>query len=221
MLLASWAALVVACGGGTPEAPPPNESEKPPADPVKPKLSKPAPSITKAKYRKIQNGMTYDEVFSIIGEHGEELSSNQIAGIHTVMLMWKNPDGSNMNATFQNGKLVQKAQFGLPEGVEEPPKTKPSSEKTQSVTKPKPNPQKLSPEELAQKEAERKALEAEAKKKAAIELEKKAAAKLRLAEQLIKKGKTSTGQSWLEEIAKEYPGTKAAETAQQKLDAMK
>ncbi len=34
-------------------------------------------------------------------------------GIKTVMHQWMNSDGSNMNAMFQNDKLVQKAQFGL------------------------------------------------------------------------------------------------------------
>ena len=29
------------------------------------------------------------------------------------MYMWQNSDGSNMNAMFQNDKLVNKAQFGL------------------------------------------------------------------------------------------------------------
>lgn len=36
-----------------------------------------------------------------------------IAGYTTVMYEWKNDDGSNMNARFQNGGLVNKAQFGL------------------------------------------------------------------------------------------------------------
>jgi hypothetical protein len=35
-------------------------------------------------------------------------------GYVSVMYIWKNSDGSNMNALFQNGKLLNKAQFGLP-----------------------------------------------------------------------------------------------------------
>jgi hypothetical protein len=30
------------------------------------------------------------------------------------MYSWKNRNGSNMNAMFQDGELVTKAQFGLP-----------------------------------------------------------------------------------------------------------
>jgi TM2 domain-containing membrane protein YozV len=37
-----------------------------------------------------------------------------VLGYTTIMYSWKNPDGSNMSAMFQNGELVSKAQFGLP-----------------------------------------------------------------------------------------------------------
>jgi hypothetical protein len=76
--------------------------------------------ITKAKYGQILDGMSYKEVVQIIGKEGEELSSSNIpaipgvmGSITTKMYMWKNSDGSNMNAMFQNDKLMQKAQFGL------------------------------------------------------------------------------------------------------------
>ena len=72
------------------------------------------PTITRAKYESIQEGMSYSQVRGIIGEAGEELSRSDIAGYTTVMYSWKNSNGSNMNAMFQNGKLVNKAQFGLP-----------------------------------------------------------------------------------------------------------
>lgn len=71
--------------------------------------------ITLAKYNSIQTGMTYGEVTRILGKSGTELSSNDIAGIKTVMYMWENsnPSEGNMNAMFQDGKLIAKAQFGL------------------------------------------------------------------------------------------------------------
>ena len=76
--------------------------------------------VTKADYNQIRNGMSYREVVGIIGSQGEELSSNRMEGvpgvmdsIETTMYMWQNSDGSNMNAMFQNDKLVQKAQAGL------------------------------------------------------------------------------------------------------------
>ena len=77
--------------------------------------------VTRSEYGQIQNGMTYQQVVEIIGVPGEEVSSNEMLGvpgvmdpIETVMYMWSNPDGSNMNAMFQNDALMQKAQFGLP-----------------------------------------------------------------------------------------------------------
>lgn len=76
--------------------------------------------VTKAKYLRLQNGMSYRDAVRIIGLEGEEMSRNITpampgypTGIETVMYMWQNPSGSNMNAMFQNDKLMQKSQFGL------------------------------------------------------------------------------------------------------------
>lgn len=59
--------------------------------------------------------MSYQEVVSILGQDGEEMTSSEIAGIKTEMYMWKARgfSGGNMNATFQDGALVSKAQFNL------------------------------------------------------------------------------------------------------------
>ena len=77
-------------------------------------------SLTKAKYDKIKEGMSYVEVKGIIGGDGEEMGSSKMDGvsgvvpsISTKMYAWKNSNGSNMNAMFQNDRLIQKAQFGL------------------------------------------------------------------------------------------------------------
>jgi hypothetical protein len=76
--------------------------------------------VTFTKYQKIENGMSYHQVVEIIGTQGQESSRNHMDGvpgvvnaIETVMYQWINPNGSNMNAIFQNDKLMQKAQFGL------------------------------------------------------------------------------------------------------------
>jgi Peptidase family M48/Domain of unknown function (DUF5666) len=69
---------------------------------------------TKAEFGRISEGMTYEQVVSIIGTSGELIISNEIDGISTMMYSWKNANGSNINAIFQNGKLIQKAQLGLP-----------------------------------------------------------------------------------------------------------
>lgn len=65
-------------------------------------------------YSRLKNGMTYAQVVQILGKEGTELSRNEVAGFETVMYQWKG-DGwvSNMNAMFQNDKMMSKAQFGL------------------------------------------------------------------------------------------------------------
>lgn len=77
-------------------------------------LLAPPPVVTKAEFDQIADGMTYEQVCQIIGVKGDEISRSNIAEITTVMYQWVNPSGSNMNAMFQNGRLISKAQFGLP-----------------------------------------------------------------------------------------------------------
>jgi hypothetical protein len=69
--------------------------------------------VTMSNYNRIQTGMTYARVCQILGKGGTELSRNKIAGYETVMYQWEGDGLANMNAIFQNDKLVQKAQFGL------------------------------------------------------------------------------------------------------------
>jgi len=71
------------------------------------------PTVTMAEFSRLQTGMTYQQAVEIIGTAGEEMSRSDLAGYTTVMYGWKNADGSNMNAMFQNGGLINKAQFGL------------------------------------------------------------------------------------------------------------
>lgn len=77
-------------------------------------------TVSKSEYDRIEHGMSYAQVVRIIGSPGEQMSSNRIDGqgvmpnVRTEMYMWQNGNGSNMNAIFQNDKLIQKAQFGLP-----------------------------------------------------------------------------------------------------------
>jgi hypothetical protein len=67
---------------------------------------------TAANYARLQNGMTFDEVVAIVGQPTEELSRNQIGDLETVMYQWT-AGFANMNAMFQGGRMIQKAQFGL------------------------------------------------------------------------------------------------------------
>lgn len=69
--------------------------------------------VTLTQFARIQEWMSYAEVVDVLGKEGVELSRNYFAGYDTVMYQWVNRDGSNMNAMFQNDRLIQKAQFGL------------------------------------------------------------------------------------------------------------
>ena len=93
-------------------------SSKPKAGLKLPSLGKQI--VTYDEYKQIKNGMSYRQVVKIIGAEGEEISSNKMDGVPgvmkslvTVMYQWVNNNGSNMNAMFQNDKLIQKAQLGL------------------------------------------------------------------------------------------------------------
>lgn len=75
------------------------------------------PTITKAEFDKIKNGMSYKQVAEIIGGPGEVLSEAGEEGteFYTVMYMYEGEGmlGANANFTFQGGKLQAKAQLGL------------------------------------------------------------------------------------------------------------
>lgn len=87
----------------------------PVAAPVEPLPSR--DTITLAKFNQIRQGMSYQQVVSILGKEGTVMSENSIeAGqfsVHTIMYTWEAGFMANMNAMFQNGKLVSKAQLGL------------------------------------------------------------------------------------------------------------
>lgn len=65
------------------------------------------------KFAKIENGMTYDEVVSIIGSEGSEQSTNEIGGVKTTMYEWESDGWGVPTITFQNGKVTNKTQFGV------------------------------------------------------------------------------------------------------------
>ena len=73
------------------------------------------PGISASEFAQLRTGMTHAEAEAIVGSPGELMSENEIAGIRTFMVQWEGESGmgANANAMFQNGKLIQKAQFGL------------------------------------------------------------------------------------------------------------
>lgn len=71
--------------------------------------------ITLEEYNKIENGMSYDEVVSIVGSPGTENVSSGSGSYTIKMYSWEGNGmiGSNANVTFTNGSVSGKAQFGL------------------------------------------------------------------------------------------------------------
>jgi hypothetical protein len=70
--------------------------------------------VTAASFAKIKTGMRYEQVVEILGQDGEVLSESEFGSTKTVMYQWKGEGfGANMNAMFQNDKLINKSQFGL------------------------------------------------------------------------------------------------------------
>lgn len=71
--------------------------------------------ITKEAYKKIETGMSYDEVKKIVGSEGEISSQVESNGIKIVIVTWygNGVAGSNANVTFTNDEVTGKAQVGL------------------------------------------------------------------------------------------------------------
>lgn len=83
-----------------------------PSAPVETEAPRPT-GISLAQYGELQTGSSYRQAVALLGAEGTEMSSNDLGGTHTVMYQWKAGSMANMNAIFQNDKLVSKAQFGL------------------------------------------------------------------------------------------------------------
>lgn len=71
--------------------------------------------VSLAQYKRLENGMTYQTVVSVLGCEGTEIVSTGTGKFKTEGFMWDGNGsvGANMNVMFQNGKLMMRAQFGL------------------------------------------------------------------------------------------------------------
>lgn len=70
--------------------------------------------VNLANFNLIKTGMKYEDVVKILGKEGEVLSETEMAGYKTVVYKWDGSGlGANLNAIFQNGKLISKSQYGL------------------------------------------------------------------------------------------------------------
>ncbi|MCC5437812.1 DUF3862 domain-containing protein [Clostridium botulinum] len=64
------------------------------------------------KYAKITTGMDYSKVEEILGD-GKLMSISKTNGSTKSIYLWANPNGTNMNVTFENGKVTAKNRLGL------------------------------------------------------------------------------------------------------------
>ena len=78
------------------------------------RMAEPYPSVTAAKYRELELGMSYRTAVEIIGFAGVELDCDEIGERTRVRYEWYNPDSAEiMYALFDNDRMVQKTQIGL------------------------------------------------------------------------------------------------------------
>jgi hypothetical protein len=68
----------------------------------------PSHGITLAKFDQVRPGMTLAEVEAILGK-GQTQGASLGGGLYT----WKNEDGSSMNVSIMDGRVIGKAQWGL------------------------------------------------------------------------------------------------------------
>ena len=71
--------------------------------------------VTKAEYDALKTGMTYLQAVGIVGDNGEELSRNELAGYVTVMV--RGDVGAVKAATEAGQRAAERAELGA-----EPPR---------------------------------------------------------------------------------------------------
>ena len=76
------------------------------------------PTISLEEFEQIQTGMSYQEVFDLVGSRGELLSEADLGlgdDYYTAIYSWDGEGslGANASVTFQGGYVTSKAQSGL------------------------------------------------------------------------------------------------------------
>jgi hypothetical protein len=67
-----------------------------------------------AAFASLKTGMSYQQAVAILGSKGQEIVSDEISGVKTVLYEWKDEKSwANKNAVFQNDRLIGKKQFDL------------------------------------------------------------------------------------------------------------
>lgn len=74
-----------------------------------------SPKMTLDEFNRIEMGMTHEQVKDIVGGAGKITAKSEVAGITTAVVEFKGSGsvGANANVTFQDGRVVAKAQYGL------------------------------------------------------------------------------------------------------------
>lgn len=70
-------------------------------------------AVSREKYDRLKDGMSYREVVSVLGGEGEEQFNSNIAGFKIATYQWKGSGYSSIIITFQDDKLQSKSQVGL------------------------------------------------------------------------------------------------------------
>jgi hypothetical protein len=77
--------------------------------------------IALENFDQLRTGISYHDACKVIGSEGQELARCHFEGkagviepLEIIIYAWINADGSNVNATFQNGRLLSTSQSGLP-----------------------------------------------------------------------------------------------------------
>ena len=71
-----------------------------------------SPRFNYAQFQSLKVGMRYRKVIEILGEGTEVLRQN-IGDIEKAEYIWRNPNGSNIRAVFNDDELVNKVQSRL------------------------------------------------------------------------------------------------------------
>ena len=80
---------------------------------IAPLLPGSSQQFTMDMYQRIYPGQDMQEVFTIMKRDGTPTATTAATGFVCQGYMWQNPDGSNLQVLFMNGKVHTKAQAGL------------------------------------------------------------------------------------------------------------
>ena len=74
-----------------------------------------SPKMTLDEFNRIEMGMSHAQVKEIVGGAGKITAKSEVAGITTAVVEFEGSGsvGANANVTFQDGRVVAKAQYGL------------------------------------------------------------------------------------------------------------